>query len=121
MISTFSIPASRSLEATNSAALCTSSLCSGTVLMLGIRMNSFSSSSRRSRFSSTNFSVLGMNFHCRLQSMRIGSGCGLARGAHHGDEVQIAMELMVIETKADNETIGNFEAAKIGRHLYDPP
>src|SRR5947209_4826856 len=57
MISTFSIPAFRRLPATNSAARWMSGLCSGSVLMLGIRTNSFNSASRRSRFSFTKASV----------------------------------------------------------------
>src|SRR6185437_8887154 len=57
MISTCSRPARRRLSATNSAARSTSCLCSGSVLMLGMRIRSFSSSSRRWRFCCTKASV----------------------------------------------------------------
>src|ERR1041384_5057476 len=57
MISTRSMPAARRLSATNAAARSTSGECSGNVLMLGIRMNSFSSFKNRRRFSFTNASV----------------------------------------------------------------
>src|ERR1700736_423690 len=43
MTSTFSMPMRRSSMATKSAALCTSDLCSSSVLTLGIRRRSFSS------------------------------------------------------------------------------
>ena len=51
------------------------------VLMLGMRMNSFNSSSKRSRLGSTNCSVsVGMNFYCRSFTWRSLSGCRL--GTH---------------------------------------
>src|SRR5579883_278937 len=63
MISTFSSPAFFRLSATNSAARRTSDLCSGSVLMEGMRRKSFSSSRKRSRLDSTNALVAWDTHH----------------------------------------------------------
>ena len=34
---------------------------------------------------------------------------------------EVPIELVIVQTKADNETIGNLEAAEVHTYLNDPP
>ena len=91
MISTFSRPAFLRLAATNPAARATSALCSGRVLMLGIRRNSFNSSSRRGSFSRTNAAILvGMGTRALFYYMALFANERRFTGVYRSESVKKA-------------------------------
>src|SRR5260221_13664744 len=118
MISTFSRPVAVRLAATNFAARSMSGLCSGSVLMLGMRRNSHSSSSRRWRFDSTKLSA--------LRGMSPPREIPLYPGVpflwfHYCYIGEVPVELVVVEPETYYKAVRDLETAKSYRNLHEAP
>src|SRR5258708_5192941 len=100
MISTFSRPTVLRLSATKRAARCTSPACSGSVLTLGMRRNSFSSSRRRVLFCSMKASVAWDTHYYKVRALSTLRWPGEPRGPckSQRDEIYGLVELFLPES-----------------------